>query len=178
VSLKDRLQEELAAAMRSRDALRRDTLRMVTSALYNAEKAKLAPLADHEVDEVLAREIKQRRESVEAFRGGGREDLAPKEEAELRILAEFMPQLGEDELPALIRQAIDETRATSMRDMRAVMDWLRPRTSGRADSKRVGELVARALASSDLRTHQPAHASTSDAKARGAAGARGGTAAG
>jgi uncharacterized protein YqeY len=175
VSLKDRLQEELAAAMRSRDALRRDTLRMVTSALYNAEKAKLAPLGDDEVDGVLAREIKQRRESVEAFRGGGREDLATKEEAELRILAEFMPQLGEDELHALIRQAIDGTQATSMRDMRAVMDWLRPRTSGRTDSKRVGELVARALASSDLDAHVPAHASTGDSKA---SGARGGSAAG
>jgi hypothetical protein len=177
VSLKDRLQEELAAAMRSRDALRRDTLRMVTSALYNAEKAKLAPLDGQEVDDVIAREIKQRRESVEAFRAGGREDLATKEEAELSILAEFMPQLSEDELHALIGQAIDQTKATSMRDMRAVMDWLRPRTSGRTDSKRVGELVARALASADLGAHQPAHASAGDTKG-GAMGSRGDSAAG
>jgi uncharacterized protein YqeY len=153
--------------MRSGDSLRRDTLRMVTSSLYNVEKAKLAPLSDDEVDGVIAREIKQRRESIEAFRAGGREDLVAKEESELRVLAEFMPQLSESQLAELVKQGIGATGATSMRDMRAVMDWLRPRTSGRTDSKKLGEQVARALAASDLKSHYPAHAASGGSSADG-----------
>ncbi len=157
MSLKDRLQEELAAAMRSRDALRRDTLRMVTSALYNAEKAKLAPLGDDEVD-VLAREVKTRRESVDAFRKGGREDLAGKEEAEIAVLSEFLPQgLTDAELQALVDQAIAATGASSARDLGKVMGWLASRTRGRADGRHVSELVARTLAGRDLAAHEPAH---------------------
>ena len=126
---------------------------MVYSALYGAEKAKLEPLTDAEVESVLAREVKMRRESIDAFRSGGRDDLAAKEEAELRILEEYLPPLDDQQLTGLVDEAIRATGATSARDMRAVMDWLRPRTSGRADGKRVGALVARSLASADLAGH-------------------------
>jgi uncharacterized protein len=153
VSLRERIQTELTAAMRSGDALRRDVLRMTESALYNAEKAKLEPLTADEIEAVVARELNMRRESIEAFRRGGREELAAKEELELAILEEFLPPLDEAALTALIDQALAETGATSARDMRAVMDWLRPRTSGRADGKRVGALVAKALAARDLAAH-------------------------
>src|SRR6185437_6937631 len=103
VSLKNRLQEELTAAMRSGDTLRRDTLRMAQSAAYTLEKRNLRPLTDDEVLGVLAREVKTRRESVEAFRAGGREDLASKEEAEIAILSEYLPQqLSEAEIQALV----------------------------------------------------------------------------
>ena len=157
VSLKNRLQEELTAAMRSGDTLRRDTLRMVQSAAYTLEKRNLRPLTDDEFLGVLAREVKTRRESVEAFRKGAREDLATKEEAEIAILQEYLPQaLSEEELRSLVDEAIGATGAGSARDMGKVMGWLAPRTRGRADGKHVSELVAAALARADLAGHDRA----------------------
>ena len=159
MSLNDRLRDDLTAAMRSGDALRRDTLRMVQSAAYSVEKEKRRPLTDEELVAVLGREVKTRRESVEAFRAGGREDLAAKEEAEIAILVPYLPeQLSEDEVRDLVTEAIAATGATSARDMGKVMGWLSPKTRGRADGKRVSELVAQALASSDLSTHAGAPA--------------------
>lgn len=176
MSLKERLQEELTAAMRSRDALRRDTLRMVTSAAYNLEKRNQKPLTDDELVGVLAREVKTRRESVDAFRSGDREDLAGKEEAEIAIIAEFLPQeLSAEELEALVDEAIAATGASSARDLGKVMGWLAPRTRGRADGRRVSELVAKSLAARDLAAHEPAHAA--GGPTRNPTG-RGGTAAG
>lgn len=158
MSLRDRIQADLTAAMRSGDVLRRDVLRMATSAAYNLEKKERRSLSDDELLAVLAREVKTRRESVEAFRGGGREDLAAKEEAEIAILREFLPQpLGDDELRALVDEAIAATGAASARDLGKAMGWLSPRTRGRADGKRVSELVAQALAARDLAAHEAAH---------------------
>jgi uncharacterized protein len=154
VSLQERVQADIAVAMRGGDALRRDVLRMVSSAAYNAEKRNQRPLTDDEFMAVLSREVKTRRESVEAFRGGGREDLATKEEQEIAILNEYLPQqLGEAEIGALVRQGIEETGATSARDMGLVMTWLAPRTRGRADGKQVSGIVAKALAGADLAAH-------------------------
>ena len=134
--------------MRSGEALRRDTLRMAESAIYNAEKRDRRSYSDDEVAGVLAREVKTRRESVEAFRRGGREDLASKEEAEIGILAAFLPeQLSEAEIAALIDEAIRGTGATGPRDMGKVMGWLSPRTKGRADGRAVSQAVGTALAS-------------------------------
>lgn len=140
--------------MRGGDTLRRDVLRMATSAAYNVEKRNGHPLTEDELLAVLSREVKTRRESVEAFRGAGREDLATKEEAEIAILSEYLPQpLTEDEIGGLIREAITATGASSARDMGKVMGWLAPRTRGRADGKRLSELVVQALASADLAAH-------------------------
>jgi uncharacterized protein YqeY len=140
--------------MRSGDELRRDTLRMVSSAAQYAEKNQRRPLTDDEFLAVLAREVKTRRESVEAFRGGGREDLATKEEAEISVLQEFLPAaLTDDELRVLIREAVAATGAASVRDLGKVMGWLAPRTRGRADGKHVSELVAQTLATADLAAH-------------------------
>jgi uncharacterized protein YqeY len=134
--------------MRSGDALRRDTLRMAESSIYNAEKRDRRSYSDDEVAGVLAREVKTRRESVEAFRKGGREDLASKEEAEIGILAAFLPeQLSEAEITGLVDEAIAATAAAGPRDMGKVMGWLSPRTRGRADGRAVSELVGKALAS-------------------------------
>ena len=158
MSLRDRIQADLTAAMRSGDVLRRDVLRMATSAAYNLEKKERRSLSDDELLAVLTREVKTRRESVDAFRAGGREDLAAKEEAEIAILREFLPQpLGEDELRALVDEAIAATGAASARDLGKAMGWLAPRTRGRADGKRVSELVAQALAARDLAAHEAAH---------------------
>jgi uncharacterized protein YqeY len=133
--------------MRSGDALRRDTLRMAESAIYNAEKRDRRSYSDDEVAAVLGREVKTRRESVEAFRKGGREDLATKEESEIAILAGFLPeQLSEAEIAALVDQAVAATGAAGPRDIGKVMGWLAPRTRGRADGRLVSQVASRTLA--------------------------------
>jgi uncharacterized protein YqeY len=144
--------------MRSGDALRRDTLRLAWNAVYAVEKRDRRELSDDDVVSVIAREVKTRRESVDAFRAGGRDDLAQKEEAEIGILSDYLPQaLGETELVALLDQAIAATGAASARDLGKVMGWLSPRTRGRADGKHVAELVAKALAARDLAGHAGQH---------------------
>ena len=143
--------------MRAHDALRRDVLRMAEAAVYGVEKKERRQLTDDEVVGVLTREVKTRRESVEAFRAGGREDLAAKEEAEIAILSAFLPaQLTDDEIRALVDEAIEQTGASSARDLGRVMGALSPRTRGRADGRRVSELVAQALAARDLAAHDAA----------------------
>jgi uncharacterized protein len=154
VSLQDRVQTDIAVAMRAGDALRRDVLRMVASAAYNLEKREGRPLTDDEYLAVLSREVKTRRESVEAFRSGGRDDLVAREEAEIAIIDEYLPAaLTEDEIGALVHEGIAATGASSAREMGKVMGWLAPRTRGRADGKHVSELVVQALASADLAAH-------------------------
>ena len=147
MTLRERIQSDITAAMRSGEALRRDTLRMAESALYNAEKRDRREYSDDDVTAVLAREVKTRRESVEAFRKGGREDLASKEEAEIAILAGFLPeQLSEPEIAALVDEAIAATGAAGPRDLGKVMGWLAPRTKGRADGRLVSQVAGSALA--------------------------------
>src|SRR5262249_9251068 len=141
VSLRDRLHAELTAAMRSGDALRRDTLRLAENAVYNAEKRDRRAYSDEEGAVVHGREAKPRRESIEAFEKGNRPDLAAKEAAEIAILQGFLPeQLSDEEIGALVGEAIASTGAASARDLGKVMGWLAPRTRGRADGRRVSEL--------------------------------------
>jgi uncharacterized protein YqeY len=102
--------------MRSGDALRRDVLRMVQNAVYNADKAKHTTMSDDEIVGVISREVKTRRESVEAFHKGGREDLVAKEEAEIAILTEYLPEaLSDDELQALVDEGVAATGAVGSR---------------------------------------------------------------
>jgi uncharacterized protein YqeY len=146
VTLRDRLHTEITAAMRSGDSLRRDTLRMAESAIYNAEKRDRRTYTDDDVAAIIGREVKTRHESVEAFRKGGREELAAKEESEIAILGEFLPeQLSDGDLQTLVAEAVAATGAASPRDIGKVMGWLAPRTRGRADGRRVSTLVAERL---------------------------------
>lgn len=157
MTLRERLHAEMTDAMRAHDALRRDVLRMAEAAVYSVEKKERRELSDDEVVGVLTREVKTRRESVEAFRAGGREDLAAKEEAEIAILTTFLPeQLTDDEIRALVDEAIAQTGASSARDLGRVMGAVTPRTRDRADGRRVRELVAQALAARDLAAHDAA----------------------
>jgi uncharacterized protein YqeY len=154
VSLRDRIQTDVTDAMRSGDSLRRDVLRMAQNAIYAIEKKDRRELSDDDVIGVLTREVKTRRESVEAFRKGGREDLATKEEAEIAVLASYLPeQLDDAAIQALVDEAVVTTGAQSARDLGKVMGWLAPRTRGRADGRRVSELVAQTLARTDLAGH-------------------------
>ena len=147
MSLTEQLQTDMTTAMRDGDTLRRDTLRMVMAAAQNAAKDKRAPLTDEEALEVIGREVKKRRESVEAYRAAGRIDLADAERAEIDILTPYLPaQLGEDEIRVLAAQAVASTGASSPRDMGRVMSQLMPRVKGRADGKLVSSIVNEELA--------------------------------
>jgi uncharacterized protein YqeY len=144
----------MQAAIRERDELRRDTLRMVVAAAYNASKQARRELSDDEVVQVLTREVKTRRESVEAYSAGGRPESAAKEQAEIEIISAYLPeQLDADELAGLVSDAVDESGASSPRDMGKVMAVLMPKVRGRADGKQVSALVAQELAKRDLSGH-------------------------
>jgi uncharacterized protein YqeY len=147
MSLVERIEGELTDAMRSRDDVRRDALRLILSSLRSAEKELLRPLSDQEELQVLQRERKRRLEAAEAFRGGGRDDQAEAEERELAVLQEFMPEpLSEDELEEIVDDAIAEVGATSMRDFGRVMADVMPQVSGRTDGSVVGQIVREKLA--------------------------------
>jgi uncharacterized protein YqeY len=141
------MEEELKQARLARDEPRRDALALLVSSLKSAEKELQRPLTDDESLQVLQRERKRRLEAAEAFRGAGREEQASGEEAELAVLEEFMPEpLSEDELEAIVDDAIAEVGATSMRDIGRVMADVMPQVSGRADGSMVSQLVREKLA--------------------------------
>jgi uncharacterized protein YqeY len=147
MSLIGRIEDELAEAMRARDALRRDALRLILSNLRAAEKELQRELHDEEELQVLQREKKKRIEAAEAFRTGGSEERAEQEEQELAVIEEFMPEpLSEEELETIIDDAIAECGATSLRDLGRVMADVMPQVAGRADGGQVSQLVREKLA--------------------------------
>ena len=147
MTLAERFQADMTAAMRARDEGRRDALRMAVAAMQRATKDARRPLTPDEEVAVLTREIRTRRESLAAFASGGRPDLAADEQRKIDVLAAYMPaQFGDEELDALVREAIDEVAATSPRDLGRVMKVLAPRVKGRADGRAVNQLVTRELA--------------------------------
>lgn len=146
--LKDRLRNDLTTAMKARDELRTATLRMVLTAIKTEEVAGGAAreLDDAEVLKVLAREGKKRREAAEAFRDGGRTELAEREQAEGAIVEEYLPaQLSDEDLTALVATAVAETGATSPQQMGLVMKLVTPQVAGRAEGGRVAAAVKKAL---------------------------------
>jgi hypothetical protein len=147
--LKDRLQADLTTSMRARDELTTATLRMALTAVGNEEVAgKVArELSDDEVLKVLAREAKKRREAADAFMTGGRPDRAERELAEGAVLDAYLPaQLSDDELAALVQEAVEATGAAGPQAMGAVMKVVNPKVAGRADGGRVAAAVRGALA--------------------------------
>ena len=146
MTLQSRLEAAARDAMRARDERRTTTLRMALAAAHNQRIARGRELTDEEVTEVIGREVKQRRESIEIYRGAGREDRAASEEAEVAILAEFLPeQLTDAEIETLARAAIGETGASGPADIGKVMGRVAPETKGRADGRRVSDIVRRLL---------------------------------
>ena len=147
MSLIERIETELTAAIRAQAELRRDSLRLTLAGLRSSEKDLQRPLSAQEELQVLQRERKRRVEAAEAFRNAGREKQAEREEAELQVLQEFMPApLSEDELEDLIDDVIAEVGATSIRDLGRVMADVMPQVSGRADGSVVTQLVREKLA--------------------------------
>lgn len=147
-TLKDRLREDLTGAIKNRDELRTAALRMALTAITNEEVAGKAArtLSDAETVTVLTREVKKRREAAEAFSGAGRAEQAAREQAEGEVLSQYLPaQLTDDELTALVADAIAETGATGPKSMGLVMKALTPKIAGRAEGGRVAAAVKSAL---------------------------------
>jgi hypothetical protein len=144
--LKEQLQGDLKDAMRQGDKTRRDTLRLVLASLHNAEIEARDELDDDGVLAVLTKEAKQRRESIEEFRKGDREDKAADEEAELEVISSYLPEaLSREEIVAAAKEVIEESGASSMQDIGKVMPALMQRLQGRADGREASEVVRELL---------------------------------
>jgi hypothetical protein len=147
MALKERLDADMKTAMRDKDALKLSVVRMLKSAIKYREIEIMKPLDDAGVLAVIGTEIKRRRDSVDQYRAANRQELADKEEAEIRFLQDYQPaQLGEDELRAKVEAAIAATNAQGPKDMGAVMKALLPEVQGRAEGKLVSDLVKARLA--------------------------------
>lgn len=141
------IKDDMKAAMKSGDKDEVSTLRLLISSLNNAEIDKGDGLSDDDVIEVLSKEAKQRRESIDAYRDGGREDRAEKEEAELEVIQRYLPEpLSEEEAADIVESAIEETGAETRADMGAVMGRVMPQVKGRYEGSAIKEMVLERLA--------------------------------
>ena len=146
MSLKERLDADLKTAMKEKDAVKLSTVRLLKSAIKYREIEVMKPLDDAGVQAVIASEIKRRRDSVEQYRAGKRQDLADKEEAEIAILQAYQPPpLSASELSAMVDEAIGRVAAQGPKDMGAVMKSLLPEVQGRAEGKVLSEMVKQRL---------------------------------
>ena len=137
-----RLNAEMVIAAKAKDKVRLSAIRMLKTALHNKEIDVMRPLNESETLQILSAIVKQRKDSIEQFAKGGRADLVEKEEAELKVVQEFMPaQMSDDEVESVIKKAIVEAGAVSVKEMGKVMKILMPQLTGKADGKMVGEKV-------------------------------------
>ena len=142
MDIKSRLNEEMIIAAKAKDKVRLSAIRMLKSALHNKEIDLMRPLNESEALQILSAIVKQRKDSIEQFAKGGRTDLVEKEEAELKVVQEFMPaQMSDDEVENIIKKAIAEAGAVLVKDMGKVMKILMQQLTGVADGKMVGEKV-------------------------------------
>lgn len=146
MTLKDRLNDDLKDAMRSRDTLRRNTIRLLLSAIGYEEIARRGDLDDDAVTQVLTKQAQQRRDSIEAYTKGGRSDLVAQEEAELAIVSAYLPSpLSAEEISVIVDAAIADAGASGPQDMGKVMGRVMPQVRGRADGRQVSALVNQRL---------------------------------
>ena len=148
MSLQDKIQTDIADAMRSKDALKLGVLRMMKAAVMNKKVEKMKDLDEPEVLAVFNSLVKQRKDSIDQFRKGGREELAQKEEAEIKVIESYLPAAAsEDDIRRAIQEAIEETSAASMKDMGKVMKATQARLAGKTvDGARVSQMVKEKLA--------------------------------
>ncbi|GAB4389112.1 MAG: GatB/YqeY domain-containing protein [Thermodesulfovibrionales bacterium] len=146
MGLAEKINDDMKASMKARDELRLSTIRMLKAAMKNREIEKGAALSDDDVVAVASSLIKQRRDSVEQYRKGGRADLADREEAEIKVLEGYLPaQLSAEEIASIIKEAVAQAGASSPADMGKVMKLVMPRVKGKADGKLVNEKVKELL---------------------------------
>ena len=148
MSLQDRLRDDLKLALKSKDECKLSVVRVLLAECKNEEKARMRVLDDVEAVEVIGREAKRRKESIEAFRAGNRADLVANEEAALKIITTYLPeQMGRDEVVDIVREVVEATGAAGPKDKGRVMSQLMPRVKGKADGKMVNEIVTELLGS-------------------------------
>jgi len=146
-SLRARLEQDMKQAMRDKDAEKRDAIRYILAMVKNAEIDKREPLTEADELALLRTQVKQRQDSIEQFRKGGREDLAAREESQVAIIEQYLPQqMNDQELAAFVQQGIQEAGASTPKDMGKVMGLLNKKTEGRVDGRRLSAAVREALA--------------------------------
>ncbi len=142
MSLKERLQEDWKNALKSGDKFKANTISMAKAAVLLVEKTDGKKLDDEKIIDIIAKEVKERRESILEFEKGKRQDLVEKAKSEIDILLNYLPQqLSKEEIYEIIRNAVNEVGAESMRDMKKVMAIVVPKTRGRADGKLISQIV-------------------------------------
>ncbi|RLA84058.1 MAG: GatB/YqeY domain-containing protein [Epsilonproteobacteria bacterium] len=147
MSLKERLKSELKDAMRAKDILRRDTIRAINTMIKQIEVDQRVDLGDEEIIKLIQKGIKQREEAIVQFKTASRDDLVQTEQSQIDIFAQYLPkQLTDDELESIIADIIQETGATSMKDMGKVMNPTKQKVGGGADGKRINIIVKKLLA--------------------------------
>lgn len=146
MSLKERLADELKNAMKNKDQLRKNVITMIRADIKQIEVDKRVELTDEEVIEIISKQAKQRRDSIEEFKKGGREDLVEQAAQEVDVLMEYLPeQLSEEEIETIIKEVIADTGVTSMKDMGKIMATAMPKLKGRTDGKVVNQIVRKIL---------------------------------
>ena len=146
MSLKQKLQEDLKSSMKNKDAIKKSVITLIRSSIKQYEVDNRVELGDDEIVDLIAKQLKQTRDSREEFKKAGREDLVSKAEAEIEVLKEYLPQqLSEEELNEIVISTISELGATSMKDMKTVMSSIMSKVKGRADGKLINELVRKNL---------------------------------
>ncbi len=144
--LKNRIQDDVKAAMKAKDKARLGTLRLITAAIKQREVDERIELENDQVLAVLEKMIKQRRDSIAQYESAGRQDLADQEKSEIAVIEGYMPEgLSDDEIAAMVDAAISESGAEGMRDMGKVMGLVKPKMQGRADMSQVSALVKQKL---------------------------------
>ncbi|MDD6213716.1 MAG: GatB/YqeY domain-containing protein [Firmicutes bacterium] len=147
MTLKERLADDLKSAMKEKNIIRKNVIQLVRAGILQVEKDNKVTLDDKGVLEVIAKQLKQRKDSLPDYEKSGRDDLIADLKAEMDVLMEYLPkQLSRDELEVIVKEAIAETGASSMRDMGKVMAAVKPKTVGRADGRMINE-VAKSLLS-------------------------------
>ena len=146
MSLKQKLQEDLKSSMKNKDASKKSVITLIRSSIKQYEVDNRVELQDDEIVDLIAKQLKQTRDSREEFAKAGRDDLVSKAEAEIEVLKEYLPQqLSEEELNEIVISTISEVGATSMKDMKKIMTSIMPKVKGRADGKLINELVKKNL---------------------------------
>lgn len=146
MSLKEKLQEDLKSSMKNKDTIRKSVITLVRAAIKQIEVDQRVELDDVAVMDIISRQLKQRNDSLAEFEKAGREDLIEETKSEIQVLKEYLPQqLSEEELEKIVIETIAEVGATSMKDMGKIMAIIKPKTAGRADGRKINELVKKNL---------------------------------
>ncbi len=146
MSLKQKLMEDLKVSMRNKDSIRKNTITMVRAAIKQIEVDERVELDDEKILEVISKQLKERKNAIEDFKKGERQDLVDLTEKEIEILLEYLPkQLTEDEIEKIVLETIDEVKAESMKDIGLVMKSVMPKVKGRADGNTVNKIVRKTL---------------------------------